>query len=672
HSEIASEMESQSSVDFKANVGGSFRGYSAKAAASFSQEKSVEEAKKHSVDTKKKLFKTDLYCTTSFIELDLDRVSLHPKFLESLSQVKTAGDMLELVEIYGTHHYKNSFLGGKLSQITSTLESNVESQGSSSWEETSSASLAASVSSPSFSVSAEVSGTLDKSNSEEEQKSNMEKSSTSRLITYGGAPAAFSPASDGMSSPLYGEWTSTIDLSPVPFNYQLYPIRNLIKDAWTILDNDGNNVKLKDLWEEAETLFYSKNNQDDNSAKYSLIFNLQGYDAKLIVDEPVLEITYYSRENNQIVSHDFKVFVHGTHIDRSGMRETAAFSGNYQDFMATCQDYKAFHLDEPPTYKTTFQSCDGGVKDMITYPIRFDFSGPDFFSSYNKPDISLKLRSGAPLTLKTGSYGKIISWYTNEAILFDQAGVFNSKTHYFATAFLETRWSWHLHNAQNHHYQLNPNLNDGILDDCYECELPCRDNPNAQCPCPQCSDSVIFGFRGAPIPFKPNVGDNRPYPPTVAQQNIHTSAMKKRVAHWGSTLDWFDFSGIVVNSLGDTMMVENEANVGMLTRVNWIKVYWPNSNTPWKRTLKTWHIDDHQVEDLHVSEFLHFEFDQNDSSSLQSKWGFYPLSVNKYDRDLFVYHNYRYPKDGVKAYDIIHPNNLPSYQDVLNNNVKIY
>ncbi|KAF2073178.1 hypothetical protein CYY_005495 [Polysphondylium violaceum] len=665
-------MESKSSEDFKANVGGSFRGYSANAAASFSQEKSVEEAKKHSVDTKKKLFKTDLYCTTSFVELDLDRVSLHPNFLESLSQVKTAGDMLELIEIYGTHHYKNSYLGGKLSQITSTLESNVESQGSSSWEETSSASLAASVSSPSFSVSAEVSGTLDKSNSEEEQKSNMEKSSTSRLITYGGAPAAFSPASDGTSSPLYSEWTSTIDLSPVPFNYQLYPIRNLIKDTWTILDNDWNHVKLKDLWEEAETLFYSKNNKDDNSAKYSLIFTLNKYDAKLIVDEPVLEITYYSRENNQIVSHDFKVFVHGTHINRRGMRETAAFS-NLALFplLGSCQEYKAFHLDKPPTYKTAFVHCDGGVKDMVTFPIRFDFSGPNFFSSYNKPDITLKLRSGAPLTLKTGSYGKIISWYTNEAILFDQTGVLNSKTEYFATAFLENRWSWHLHNAQNHHYQLNPN---GILGECLDCHLPCGDNPNAECPCPQCTDSVIFGFRGAPIPFKPDVGDNRPYPPTVPQQYIHTSAMKKRVVGgvMGSTLDWFDFSGKVESQLGDTMMVENEANVGMLTRVIWIKVFWPNHNIPWKRTLKTWHIDDHQVENLHVSEFLHYEFDQDDPSSLQSKWGFYPLSVNKYDRDLFVYHNYRYPEEGVNAYNIIHTNVLPSYQDVLNNKVKIY
>ncbi|KAF2075621.1 hypothetical protein CYY_003089 [Polysphondylium violaceum] len=655
HHEISTEMEESSSQAYKANVGGNFKGYSGRASAAFSQEKSVEEAKKHTSDSKNKIFKTDLYCTTSFVELDLDRVSLHPKFLESLSQVKTASDMLDIVEVYGTHHYKNSFLGGKLSQITSTSEINVSDENSKSWEETSKLSLAASVSSPSLSVDGTFSNSLDQTNSEEQKKSNKQNSQTSRLVTYGGAPAAFSPASDGVSSPTYSQWTSTIDLLPVPFNYQLYPIRDLIKSTWT----NKQGVPLKDLWDEAEHLFYLKNGVDDISHKYSLIFTVESSIQTMIEKEPILSITYFTLdEQNVEIELTFKTIIHGAFIDVSGSRESLQYSGEKN----RCDYYHAFNLDTPPDFNSTFYSCDAGIGDLIHFPIRIDFDGPDFFSSVRKPIVQLKNDeiNGVGADAISNGVHKIISWYANEVILFNKVSVIEDNTNYYATAFFENRWSYHLHSTD---FVGNPN---DLHTTCVSC-----DRPEATDPCVQCREKIIFGFKGDPIPYSPSTGDNRPVPQNILPSFIHTSSKEMKMQDYDqSMMQWFDFSGKIESALNFTMMVENEATIGMLTRIYWIKAYFPspNVNTPWKRVIKSWHISDHQNE-FHANEFLHYKFDGSNPEAHQSKWGFYPLTPNRYNRALFTYHNYHYQRDGVKAYQIPFDDSLPSYTQVLNNKV---
>lgn len=61
--------------------------------------------------------------------------------------------------------------------------------------------------------------------------------SYSQLYSYGGAPGAYGPSYDsGPDS--FGEWATTVDLLPVPIDYSLGAIGDIIPDAWTTPGGD--------------------------------------------------------------------------------------------------------------------------------------------------------------------------------------------------------------------------------------------------------------------------------------------------------------------------------------------------------------------------------------------------------------------------------------------------
>lgn len=88
--------------------------------------------------------------------------------------------------------------------------------------------------------------------------------SKSTIITYGGAPGSFGP-SGGTSTDApgnWGDWAQTVDLLPVPIEYTLDRIYNILPDQY------------KQLWQEGEDLFYTSYSsiKKTSSFLFSLLF----------------------------------------------------------------------------------------------------------------------------------------------------------------------------------------------------------------------------------------------------------------------------------------------------------------------------------------------------------------------------------------------------------------
>lgn len=64
-----------------------------------------------------------------------------------------------------------------------------------------------------------------------QQKEFENNSFRSSVITYGGPPGAFGPQTSG-SPTSFSTWASSVDLLPVPIEYTLKPISDIIPRSW--------------------------------------------------------------------------------------------------------------------------------------------------------------------------------------------------------------------------------------------------------------------------------------------------------------------------------------------------------------------------------------------------------------------------------------------------------
>ncbi|KAF2078627.1 hypothetical protein CYY_000127 [Polysphondylium violaceum] len=664
--DIQNSMTKASSQSYSAGAGGGAFMVSASANVAFSKEKSVAETTKLTVGSKNSIFKTDLYCKTSFVELDLERVSLHPTLLDSLSKVRDVEDMVEVVKRYGTHHYKDAYLGGKLTQLTITKESTSDSSSDKSWTESSQSSMSSSVNAPVFSVSASLDNSLDKSNSESVQESHADSATTSRLLTYGGAPAAFSPASDGVSSPTYSKWTSTIDLMPVPLNYSLYPIRDRINKEW--YNEHVKDKSLYDLWVDAERIFYAINSYDlGDDAGYSMIFEVRHEeiaDGTILENAPVLDITYYEKDgNNQEVTKKFSTSLPFVHFDNSGKKYRQLYSKNtIGGAEKHCAQTMAFANDISEGYGTNMTYCDYGSRTNLLYPIRIDFNAPNFFESTKKPIITLKfvatyknITNGVIVTkdiIKTNPEPVIIDWVSNQAIILNQNGVADNLDVYYGSSSFENRWGWHL--SRNVLKQAPPRG-----------PVTCANlSPNTPC-----RDQVGFSFDGNPKPFSSS--DPRPVP----SENYEGRGLWTRnINEQAPLINWFRWRGYIYNRelYNQKLLVEHLSFIGLQTRVLWVKVYIPNPTTPWLNNIKAYHIKTDQNPDSQAKEFIEIDFRELTPKDRFSPWKFLdmvPLERSQ-PKQLFFYHNYNFQLNGVMVHDwgkpILNPVNF-DYATVLFN-----
>jgi hypothetical protein len=163
---------------------------------------------------------------------EMKKYTFHPVFLTDLSQVASLNDVLRLFNKYGTHYYKKASLGGKLKQITSVDDTFEKSSTEQEMSEQSRLQFSAGVSGLDiFSASFSSSYSLQEESSFEQQREFQTSTSRSRIITYGGAPGSFGPSSNEAPSN-FGDWAATVDLLPVPVQYELGRIDEIIPDTW--------------------------------------------------------------------------------------------------------------------------------------------------------------------------------------------------------------------------------------------------------------------------------------------------------------------------------------------------------------------------------------------------------------------------------------------------------
>ncbi|KAF2068486.1 hypothetical protein CYY_010189, partial [Polysphondylium violaceum] len=628
-SEMQSEMEQRSSNDYSASVGGSYGAFSGGGDASYSGEKSSREARKMARSNSQKIFKTDLVCKSSYIEMDEKKISLHPKLLDELDDIKGVSEMIQLVRKHGTHFYKKTFLGGKLTQLTITESSRVSEENESEWTESAAASLSASISGPSFSLGGTASSTQDKSQSTEQQQEKEASSTVTRVLVYGGTPAAFSPAEDGQSSPGFKEWAESIDVLPIPVDYQLYPIRVLFNSLW--INKHG--INISQVWTEAEFDYYRmQNGHVSGNHSYSLIYEFDTSSFENRVEEsyystdiPILDITYFVQSPDN-VPKEKNIFVplYFQFTQLSGMR----YNYTYQDRKPApnqMDTLEAFYDGVNSGKKTVYQTYRTGESNGMRYPMRYDFKTEDFFSSAKTPIIKIVTHgSGPPISYRYPA--KIISHETKKAILFNSGGVVEAKDRYYGTTTFQNQWAWH----ESYWNQFNNGIFYGS-------------NGNMTCSRiwhpTQCVDSLEFSYRANSQPSGQN-----PRPVSQEFKNEDEITRFDRDFSLVTPSDyWFNFGGAVnTNVPKDLFFIENQAIIGMLTRINWMKIYYPSETQPWIFDILSYHRRNDP--DIGLDQFIDVNQDFTNPSTKPYKFiKLVPFeSKEAVAHQLFYYHNYNF------------------------------
>ncbi|KAF2071215.1 hypothetical protein CYY_007467 [Polysphondylium violaceum] len=626
------------------------------ASASFSKDKTNTSAKKILSSNSQRIFRTDLLCKSTYVELDLNRVSFHPNLLESFNQVQTPKDMLKLVQRHGTHFYKKTFLGGRLSQIAVTDESNVDESNESSFSESYKAAFSASVSAPAFSVKTSNSGSLDRNNDEKTQQTRSDQSTFSKIITYGGVPAAFSPAQDGASSPAFGEWAQSIDRLPVPIDYQLYPISHLINEEWT--NQYGMNIK--ELWLAGEELFYATKSTSESElfgTDYSILFEMltDGYtDIEPIYKFPVLDIKYYPDPEDLEKESQLLIPVTYRYVDRFGNKYNGLYSNMLSNWSITSDQMSFYQKFEHLNYHfhiiNPYFSNEYPPHQNMMAPYRFDFKAPDFINSYKKPVIKLN-DNGTPIDFNKEI--KIISWSNSLAVILDRNGLKTDSTRAYGTAAFESKYSPFINtNIKFTHQWSQGKPEDFDLITTNVSGITAVRNHHAQYP----DDRTFFvecNEDGPIIEWQPIIG----IPPSSGhaakcieevtfsfdQQTDSFSFTKNFNEKIAPTTRWHSFNLPVPEdkSIKKMKIKHPDTNIGLASRINWITLLYPQKDFTWKYDVLGYHIKENQIEDTttgHTGEWITSNYGNNYRSVDL-------LPINTFARQIFFYPNYnfRYP-----------------------------
>ncbi|KAF2068094.1 hypothetical protein CYY_010580, partial [Polysphondylium violaceum] len=536
---------------------------------------------------------------------------------------------------------------------------NVKTENKNEWTESVSGSFSASVSSPTFSVSGSVSAAVDKSQSTEQQQDKQDKSTISRMMVYGGIPAAFSPAEDGQSSPGFKEWASSIDVLPVPVDYQLYPIKMLLNSLWV----NKHGVNIRALWEEAEISYYNGGTYlaeqpilMNSLVSYSLIYEFN--DDSPILNQnywssnlsPILDITYYVLENGVEVTKNLKIPVRFQYTNCKGEMFVSDFVQDNTPAGRKEGELRAFYMNTPNPAGTQYKTFEPHPTKSLKYPLKFDFINVDFFLSTKKPIIKITLPTGFP-PLRSSQPSKIISWKTYKAILFNENGVIaNSFTSFYATAAFEHYWSYNATSGDFRYGSIGfPNSN--------QVPFTCRSTDD------NCVDGIEFQYRGPSIPI--SATDPRPKPQYSKTQ---FNAFKRDFNVPSPSRTWFSFSNTVppTNYPKDLFFVENINKIGINARVNWLKIYYPNTNNPWRFDILSYHINN-EKNIYDSTNYINTNFADNKDLSYK----FFKLEsfgpTNLAEKQLYFYHNYNYNGGIIDSYEYFYQN-APYYSSIQNKN----
>jgi len=238
----ASSLDTKYGFKSSVSTSGMIKGITGAVDGSMQKEESVHEAQSLETEKSGRVISVESKCYTSKVDL-ISTSILSREFAKSLVEMGNNVEKCKaVVAQYGTHYYKSASLGGSLRQIFTMSEESWFSQSEYETSKSAQSSFDASVSvGPLFSASVDTetseSSTKKMSASEKFKKQSIKSS----IITYGGAPGLFSPGSaesEGVSID-WGEWAQTIDLLPVPvdysvgFIYDILPNNKTIRDCWS-------------------------------------------------------------------------------------------------------------------------------------------------------------------------------------------------------------------------------------------------------------------------------------------------------------------------------------------------------------------------------------------------------------------------------------------------------
>jgi len=650
------------------NVNGVF--YKGGFTASFSDEKSIKNAYKISSSNSQRIFRTDLLCKSTYVELDTNRVSFHPSLLDKFAKVQTAKDMLKIIETHGTHFYKKSYLGGKLTQIAVTDEANIDESTEYAYTESIRSSLSTSLSGPAFSVKVGASGSYDRNEDIETQNEINDKTTYSKIITYGGLPAAFSLAQDGVSSPGFSEWAQSVDMLPVPIDYQLYQIGNLINEKWV----NQYGVNIKQSWDKAEEMFYasqltSKKEFIDN-IDYTLVFNMlnnnqTNYDP--FSSNPTLSITYYT-DKDDIEGTTLEIPIIASYTDRFGNKVNTVFSnvpdhGNITHSSVQLGFFGVRNWGPNRKLGLPYLSIQHSPNRNMLYPIRFDFKAPDFINSFKKPIIKIILSDNS-FPIEYNKNPKIISWKQSLGVVLDQNGIISNSPKYYGISAFESKWS---NNANPAIYLKAPlpqvdrdddTTVDGVqfwgrdykndmleVDETLMKIVVCYPDIHQY----NCKDRVQFSFEGQ--------SDNH----HTFEKLLVQKPSNYNPTEWYETTVWHNFdvvlpTGEKPNNFSVSHPIDN---IGLGTRINWIKVLYPQPNS-WKFDVTAYHIKENQKEN-HMDEWL--------TSEVGKESQLYELTeVAKIPNQLFYYFNYNFR---APTYQCPHGWEYPYFHNLFNSTEEI-
>eukprot|EP01133_Synstelium_polycarpum_P018746 gene18746-22419_t len=397
--------------------------------AGFSAEGSVATASSMATSSNQHIMMVELTCSSTFIEMDTSNLNFALGFLHDLANVTKGEDMFGIFDTYGTYFYKSSMMGGMLRQLTMTTESLSDSTTSSQYAGSATATFGASVNEPGLGkASGSASATVGGGISKERQDEMESKSSLSKIITYGGMPAAFAP-SESSNPTTYSSWTQSVDLLPVPYAPQLSAIRNVIPKDWTITLSNGSVVTVYGLWVQMESSYYLMNQY--NAAKdlppqkhsFSLVLSFEA-------DPPDLDfqmsITWYPVSPTKPEVLIIPLIYQHTDVDGKVTDFEFPNKENNKGILAPIDispdPLDSSGYDENVTYamdRTRLgNSFIYGIKSIIN-PVVFEFDGPNFMDSVAAPIVSLhgiKLQ-GEPKAGTVSYMSYIVAWETGEAII---------------------------------------------------------------------------------------------------------------------------------------------------------------------------------------------------------------------------------------------------------------
>ncbi|EGG16667.1 hypothetical protein DFA_07645 [Cavenderia fasciculata] len=358
--EMKTDKQKKSKLDTSANAGANIAGIvQVSIEAAFSKESSVKKARSLEQKSKGTIIESSIVCQTSAIKLN--KFPFNPTFINDLKSADNEADFYRLVKKFGTHFMKKVVLGGKLSVVQSINEKLTKSQVESNYQEQIDMSVKASVTSEVVSASASYSSSNGKQEENKDESESSNKFQKTSLTSRGGKLGSY--GNDGEPT-YFGTWASSVDLNPVPIEYELSPIESLIHLDWMTKSNRS----VKEMWKNAYNTYmlYASKESDYQEAvpDFAIKEKWIWFISKSLPNHSFNHFSIQIKENNKITSSlDARLFPSVDIYNKADLYQLP----NLLDYLVFSSDFKTSFVSqlENKQRSTTIYSRDAINSNLI-------------------------------------------------------------------------------------------------------------------------------------------------------------------------------------------------------------------------------------------------------------------------------------------------------------------